>query len=72
MLLEQLVEKVRQPPEYDWDSYYRWLFSRIAGREVSDFTFWQCKKCLSMNIFFLPAKYGKCRGCQLIHLPCEG
>jgi len=69
MLLEQLVEKAAQPPEYDWDSYYRWLFSQHAGREVTDFKFWQCKKCLSVNVIYLPARYGKCSGCELIYLP---
>lgn len=69
MLLEQLVQKAAQPPEYDWDAYYRWLFSRMAGREISDFKFWQCQKCLSINVIFLPARYGKCRECELIHLP---
>jgi len=69
MLLEQLVEKAAQRPEYDWDSYYHWLFSQLAGREVTDFRFWQCQKCLTVNVIYLPAKYGKCRGCQLIHIP---
>jgi hypothetical protein len=69
MLLEQLVEKAKQPPEYDWDSYYRWLFSRLAGREVSDFKYWLCNGCLTVNVLYLPARYGKCRSCQLIHLP---
>ncbi len=71
MLLEQLVEKAGQCPEYDWDSYYRWYFSQLAGREVSDFKFWQCKKCLSVNVLFLPARYGKCRSCELIYLPSD-
>ncbi len=69
MLLEQLVEKAAQPPEYDWDAYYRWQFSRLTGREVTDFRFWQCQNCLSINILFLPARYGKCWSCELIHLP---
>ena len=69
MLLEQLMEKAAQPPEYDWDSYYNWLFSRLAGREVTSFNFWQCQRCLTVNVIFLPARYGKCRGCDLIHLP---
>ena len=69
MLLEQLVEKAAQPPEYDWDAYYCWLFSGLAGREVTDFKSWQCKNCLSVNIIHLPATYGKCRGCGVIYLP---
>jgi hypothetical protein len=69
MLLEQLVEKAAQPPEYDWDSYYSWLFSGQAGRDVTDFNFWLCKKCLSVNVVYLPARYGKCRSCGLLHLP---
>ena len=69
MLLEQLVEKAGQAPEYDWDAYYRWHFSQLAGRDVSDFTFWQCKSCLAVNVLFLPARYGKCRSCELIHIP---
>ena len=69
VLLEQLVEKAGQPPEYDWDSYYSWLYSSLAGREVTGTTFWQCKKCLTVNAVHLPAQYGKCRGCQLIYLP---
>ena len=69
MLLEQLVEKAAQPPEYDWDAYYCWLFGRLTGREVTGYSFWQCKGCLSVNILFLPARYGTCRCCELIHLP---
>lgn len=69
MLLEQLVEKAAQSPEYDWNAYYSWLFSQLAGREVTDFKFWQCQKCLTVNIIYLPAQYGKCRCCDLIHLP---
>ena len=69
MLLEQLVEKAARPPEFDWGSYYRWFFSQLAGREVTDFTYWLCKHCLTVNVVYLPARYGKCRCCQLIHLP---
>ena len=69
MLLEQLVEKAAQRPEYDWDSYYRWFFSQNAGREVTDFKFWQCEQCLTVNVIHLPARYGKCRECQLIYMP---
>lgn len=69
MLLEQLVEKAAQPPEYDWDSYYRWLHGQLAGRETTDYNYWLCKKCLSVNVVYLPARYGKCRSCGLIHLP---
>lgn len=72
MLLEQLVEKAKQPPEYDWDAYYRWLLGRVSGREVGEYRFWLCRQCLSVNIVFLPARYGKCRCCDLIHLPEEG
>jgi hypothetical protein len=68
MLLEQLVEKGAQPPEYDWDSYYQWLFAEAAARDVSGFRFWQCNECLSVNVIFLPARYGKCRGCELIFI----
>jgi hypothetical protein len=71
VLLEQLVEKANQPPEYDWHSYYTWFFSTLAGREVTDFTFWQCTNCHTVNVLYLPARYGKCRGCELIHLPCS-
>jgi len=71
MLLEQLVEQAAQPPGYDWDSYYCWLFSQLAGREVTDFKYWLCKKCLTVNSVYLPARYGKCRSCGLIHLPDE-
>ncbi len=69
MLLEQLVEKAAQPLEYDWDAYYRWLFSQLDGREVTDFRFWLCPNCHAVNVVSLPARYGKCRGCELIHLP---
>ena len=69
MLLEQLVEKAAQPPEYDWNSYYSWLFTELAGREVTDFRFWQCESCLAVNVIYLPAKYGKCRGCDLLYMP---
>jgi hypothetical protein len=71
MLLEQLAANAAQPPEHDWDGYYRWLFSQIAGREVTDFRFWLCKHCYSVNVVYLPARYGKCRGCGLIHLPSD-
>ncbi len=69
MLLEQLVEKAAQPPQYDWDSYYRWLYSTLAGREVSDCRYWLCESCTTVNLLFLPTKYGKCRGCGLLYLP---
>lgn len=69
MLLEQLVKKAEQAPEYDWDSYYRWQAGQLAGREVAGFNFWLCKKCLSVNTVYLPARYGKCQRCGLIHLP---
>jgi hypothetical protein len=68
MLLEQLVARAAQPPEYDWHAYYRWLFGRLAGREVTGVGFWLCRCCLSINAVSLPARYGKCRGCELIHL----
>ena len=71
MLLEQLVEKAGQPPEYDWDSYYRWLFSTLAGGEVAGLKFWLCQGCFTVNIDPFPARYGKCRGCGLI-LPPPG
>lgn len=69
MLLEQLVEKSAQPPEYDWDAYYRWLFGRLAGREVTGFKFWLCDRCHAVNLLYLPARHGTCRGCRLTHLP---
>jgi hypothetical protein len=69
MLLEQLVERAGQEPEYDWETYYTWLFSELSGREVTGFTFWECQKCLTINLLYLPARYGKCRCCTLIHLP---
>ena len=69
MLLDQLVERTSQKPEYDWESYYKWLFSEKAGREVTGFTSWACQKCLAINLLCLPARYGKCRCCELIHLP---
>jgi len=68
MLLEQLVEKNRQPPQYDWDAYYRWFFSSLVGREVSGWEFWLCSQCLTVNIVYLPARYDKCRSCNLIYL----
>jgi hypothetical protein len=71
MLLEQLVEKAAQPPEYDWASYYGWFFSQLAGREATDIKFWQCTHCMTVNVVYLPSRYGKCRGCNLIHLPCD-
>jgi hypothetical protein len=69
MLLEKVIENAQQKPEFDWDSYYSWLFSKYAGREVTSMNFWECTSCLTVNILFLPARYGKCRGCGLIHLP---
>jgi len=69
MLLERLIESAGKKSEFDWDSYYTWLFSQDAGREVTDFVFWECKSCLTVNLLYLPARYGKCRCCSLIHLP---
>ena len=69
MLLEQLVEQDERPPMYDWNSYYRWYYSKLSGREVIDFKFWLCKKCLAVNVFLLPGRYGKCHVCKLIYLP---
>jgi len=69
MLLEQLVEQAQKVPEYAWESYYAWQFSEVTGREVTDFSFWLCKKCLTTNMLLRPAHYGKCRCCGLIHLP---
>ncbi len=71
MLLEELAEKAGQCPEFDWDGYYRWLYNQLAGRDVSDVSFWQCKSCLTVNVTYLPARYGKCRCCDLIHLSCD-
>ncbi|BCG46062.1 hypothetical protein GEOBRER4_n0843 [Citrifermentans bremense] len=68
MLLEDLIEKSTQKPEYDWDGYYKWLFSEDAGQKVAGYTFWECKKCLTINLLYLPARYGKCRNCSLIHM----
>jgi hypothetical protein len=69
MLLEQLVAKAEEKPEYDWEAYYHWYFNEAYGREVTDCNFWICKKCHTVNILALPARYGKCRGCDLIYLP---
>jgi hypothetical protein len=69
MLLEQLVENAKKEPEYDWESYYAWRLSQLAGREVTASSYWLCKKCLTTNLLLLPARYGKCRCCELIHLP---
>lgn len=68
MLLEQLVEKAGQTPEYDWKAYYRWLFGELAGREVDGYASWLCPQCCTVNIVQLPARYGTCRGCNLSHL----
>lgn len=69
MLLEQVIEQSNKKPEYDWEGYYAWLFSQDAEREITGVKVWQCKKCLTTNLLYLPAKYGKCRCCSLIHLP---
>lgn len=69
MLLEQLVRKAQTRPEFDWDSYYRWYFSKLAGREVTEVRFWECPECHTINPIYLPAKYGKCHHCKLIQLP---
>lgn len=68
MLLEELIEKANRKPEYDWDAYYQWLFSEDAGHEVDGFAFWECRKCLTINLLYLPARYGKCRCCSLIYI----
>jgi len=54
MLLEQLAERASQKPGYDWEAYYQWQFSEQAGREVTGFTFCECKKCLTINQAYLP------------------
>lgn len=68
MLLERLIEHANEKPEYDWDAYYRWLFTEEAGHEVTGYTFWECKKCLTVNLLYLPARYGKCRCCSLLYI----
>ena len=68
MLLEQILKKAEDDAEYDWDAYYRWLYSQLTGREVVDMKFWICRSCLTVNVFYLPARYGKCRDCQLIYM----
>jgi hypothetical protein len=69
MLLEQVIEKAQQKPQYDWDSYYQWFFKEQAGHEVTGYTCWECKHCLAINLLILPARYAKCRNCDLIYLP---
>ena len=69
MLLERPQEQAGKPPEYDWDAYYLWLFGKLGEGEKTEFSFWQCRKCLSVNAVSLPARFAKCRGCGLIHLP---
>lgn len=71
MLLEQLMEKARQSPAYDWDQYYCWFFSRLADREVSGFRFWQCPHCQQVALLLLPARSVTCRHCGLVHLLAE-
>lgn len=68
MLLEDLIEKASRPSEYDWDGYYKWLFSEDAGHDVNGYTFWECQKCMTINLLYLPTRYGKCRCCSLIHI----
>jgi len=75
LLLEQLVEKAGQAPEYDWNAYYRWLFGELSGRESDGYGTWLCPQCCTVNLAQLPARYGTCRGCNLSHLtgdPIEG
>jgi hypothetical protein len=69
MLLEKVIDRAHKEPEFDWESYYAWLFSRDAGRPVTGVTFWECRKCLTINLLYLPARYGKCRCCSLLHIP---
>ena len=69
MLLERLIDRAGKEPEFDWESYYEWLISTHAGRPVTGFAFWECKKCLTINLLYLPARYGKCRCCSLLHIP---
>jgi len=71
MLLEDLIERANRKPEHDWDAYYRWLFSEDAGHDVTGYTFWECKKCLTVNLLYLPARYGKCRCCSLIYIATQ-
>ena len=69
MLLERVIASAHKEPEFDWETYYQWLFSKYAGRDVTGFTFWECTKCLTVNLLYLPARYGKCRCCSLLHMP---
>lgn len=69
MLLERLIEKANQAPEFDWEAYYLWQFSQLAGSEVTGYRHWSCIKCQAINLTLLPARYGKCSRCNLIHLP---
>ena len=69
MLFEQLVQKAAQPPENNWKLYYRWFFSSLTGREVTDYRFWQCQNCLAVNLLLSPARYRECRHCKLVYLP---
>jgi len=68
MLLEELIEKGKEVPEYDWEGYYGWLYSELGEDSGAQLQFWVCKHCLSLNVLVLPARYAKCRECHVIHI----
>ena len=68
MLLERLVGKSSEEPEYNWAGYYEWLYGELTGREGAELQFWICRKCLTVNVVTQPVRYGKCRECNLIHM----
>ena len=72
MLLEQLVKQAEERPGYDWESYYRWFFGRLAGREISGFRIWQCPHCAAAAMLLLPARSVTCRRCGLVCLTETG
>ena len=66
MLLEQLEERHRKPPPYDWQAYYAWYFRQLNGQEFEQLEFWLCERCLCVNPVDREASYGTCRNCRTL------
>jgi hypothetical protein len=67
MLLEQLAERHRTGPAYDWNAYYRWYFRQLNSEDCERLGFWFCEHCLRVNLIDPNARYGTCPSCQTIH-----
>lgn len=63
MLLEQLVQKAKEPPAIDWTAYLKWQVQAQGGIPIV----WVCE-CAQVNRERLPLKrYLKCSSCGMLH-----